>query len=186
MLQLTINSLKAAVTMAATKDARYYLNGVFVGVMEDGAVHLRATDGNVAFEDVMPNKCEGQKGPFSIIIPLDAAKAAAKTKGFVVELSTLPDGKYQIGNTVFSPIDGLFPDMDRIFARRDKSFDNVVAHYDFELLARCQTAMRLATGGKNTFYRIQNSPVGLVCRENATFPRCAVRPLRPDGCFIDT
>ena len=184
MLQLTINSLKAAVTMAATKDVRYYLKGVFVGVMEDGAVHLRATDGTVAFEDVMPNKCEGQKGPFSIIIPLDAAKSAAKTKGVVVELSALPDGKYQIGNIVFSPIDGRFPDTDRIFARRDVASDNVVAYYDFELLARCQVAMRLATGSKNTFYRIQNSPTGLVCRENDTFPRCAISALNPAKCFV--
>ncbi len=185
MLQIHINSLKAAVMMAATKDVRYYLNGVFVGVMEDGTVHLRATDGAAVFEDVMPNKCETQKGPFSIIIPLDAAKVAAKTKGATVQLSPLTDGKYLIGDTVFSPISGRFPDTDSIFANRDTSFDNTVGHYDFELLARCQTAMRTAMGTKNTFYRVQNSPVGLMCRENDRFPRCAMMQLDINKCFVD-
>ena len=184
MLQITTNQLKAAVMMAATKDVRFYLKGVFVGVTEDGSVHIKATDGVVAFEDVAPNKCVTQKGPFSIIVPLDCAKLAAKTKGPVVKISPLPDGKYLIGDIVFSPIDGLFPDVDRIFARRDSSFDNTVAHYDYELLARCQIAMRTALGSKNNYYRLQNSQVGLMCRETETFPRCAVQPLNIAKCFV--
>ena len=184
MLQILTNQLKAAVMMAATKDVRYYLNGVCIMVEGDGSVHIKATDGTVAFEDVAPNKCEAQKGPFAIIIPLVAAKVAAKTKGPVVQLSALPDGKYLIADTVFAPLDWQFPNTDRIFARRDSSFDNTVAHYDFELLARCQLAMRTALGSKN-FYRIQNSPVGLMCRETETFPRCAVKPLNIENCFND-
>lgn len=137
MLQILTNQLKAAVLMAATKDVPYYLKGVCITVEEDGTVHIKATDGVVAFEDVAPNKCETQKGPFAMIIPLDAAKVAAKTKGPVVQLSALPDGKYLIADTVFAPLDAQFPDTDRIFARRDSSFDNTVAHYDYELLARC-------------------------------------------------
>ena len=185
MLQILTNQLKAAVLMAATKDVRYYLKGVCVTVEEDGTVHIKATDGAVAFEDVAPNKCETQKGPFAIIIPLDAAKVAAKTKGPVVQLSALPDGKYLIADMVFAPLDGRFPDTDRIFARRDSSFDNTVAHYDYELLARCQTAMRTALGSKMGFYRVQNGPVGLMCRETETFPRCAVQPLSFPKCFSD-
>lgn len=184
MLQILTNQLKAAVMMAATKDVRYYLKGICISVTEGGAVHIKATDGVVAFEDVAPNKCETQKGPFYIIVPLDAAKVAAKTKGPVVQLTALPDGKYLIADTVFTPVDGCFPDTDRIFARRDSSFDNTVAHYDFELLARCQLAMRTALGSKN-FYRVQNSPVGLMCRETETFPRCAVQPLNIAKCFTD-
>ena len=159
MLQILTNQLKAAVMMAATKDVRY-LNGVCIMVEGDASVHIKATDGTVAFEDVAPNKCEAQKGPFAIIIPLVAAKVAAKTKEPVVQLSALPDGKYLIADTVFAPLDWQFPNTDRIFARRDSSFDNTVAHYDFELLARCQLAMRTALGSKN-FYRVQNSPDAL-------------------------
>lgn len=184
MLQILTNQLKAAVMMAATKDVRYYLKGVCIMVKEDGSVHIKATDGFVAFEDVAPNKCQTQKGPFSIIIPLDAAKIAAKTKGSVVQLSAHSDGKYLIADTVFAPLDGRFPDTDRVFARRDSSLDNTVAHYDFELLARCQLAMRTALGSKN-FYRVQNSPVGLMCREGDTFPRCAVPTLNIAKCFTD-
>lgn len=184
MLQILTNQLKAAVLMAATKDVRHYINSVCIQVDEDGEVHIKSTDGTVAFEDVAPNKCESQKGPFEIIIPLDAAKVAAKTKGPVVQLCALTGGKYQIADTVFAPIDGRFPDTDRIFARRDSSFDNTVAHYDFDLLARCQLAMRLATGTAR-FFRIQNSPVGLMCRETETFPRCAVQPLLFPKCFGD-
>jgi DNA polymerase III sliding clamp (beta) subunit (PCNA family) len=185
MLQITTNSLKAAITMAAVKDVRYFLNGVFVGVTEDGAVHVKATDGIVAFEDVMPTKCETQKGPFSIIIPLDSAKLVAKSKSPTVTLSALHDGKYALGDVIFTPIDGVFPDTDRVFAARDSKYDATMAHYDFELLARCQIAMRLATGCKNKFYRVQNSPTGLVCREIETFPRCAIQGLDLNRCFVD-
>ena len=185
MLQITVNSFKAAITMAAVKDVRYYLNGVFVGVTEDGTVHVKATDGTVAFEDVMPTKCETQKGPFSIIVPLDSAKQVAKSKSPTVTLSALSDGKYVLGEVIFTPIDGLFPDTDRIFAARDSKYDATVAHYDFELLARCQIAMRLATGCKNNFYRVQNSPIGLVCRETETFPRCAISGLNLNKCFVN-
>lgn len=183
MLKIKTNSLKAAVTMAATKDSRHYLNGVCIHVDRHGDVYLRSTQGVYVFEDQMPDKCTEQVGPFEIIIPLDAAKTASKSKADKLELSAMPDGKYILGDVVFTALLGKFPDTDLVFPVRNSCDDNVHANYDFEFLAICQNAMRLATGNKKAYFRLQNSLVGLICRETETYPRCAISPLNGTKAF---
>lgn len=131
----------------------------------------------------MPGLSEAD-GPFSIIIPCETVKVATKTKEATIQMSALGSGKYILGSVIFTPIDGIFPDTDRIFPKRDSNFDSTVAHYDFDLLSKCQMAMRTATGTK-CYYRIQNSSTGLMFRENDTFPRCAVGALRADRVFAN-
>ena len=169
--------------MAATKVSRYYLAGVQILVRDDGAVHVRATDGTVAFDDLMPEK--SAFAPADFIIPLDIAKLIAKSKASTVEITIGSDGRFECAGQIFKPIDGKFPDCDQIMATRDSQFDAVVNQYDAELLARCQTAMRIATGLRKAFFKMQNSPsCGLMHRENDTYPRCAVAPLS-DRAFLD-
>ena len=182
MITVKTQSIKAACGMAATKDVRYYLIGVQIIVRDDGAVHVRATDGTLAFDDLMPEK--SAFAPADFIIPLDIAKLIAKSKGSTIEITMSADGRFECAGQIFKPIDGKFPDCDRIMPTRDSQFDSAVNHYDAELLARCQTAMRIATGLSKAFFKIQNSPVGLMHRENDTYPRCAVMPLR-DRAFLD-
>lgn len=182
MITVKTQSIKAACGMAATKDARYYLVGVQILVRDDGAVHVRATDGTLAFDDLMPEK--SAFAPADFIIPLDTAKLIAKSKLYTVEITIAPDGRYECAGQIFKPIDGRFPDCDRALPTRDSQFDAAVNQYDAELLARCQTAMRIATGLSKAFFKMQNSPIGLMHRENDTYPRCAVMPLR-DYAFLD-
>ena len=167
---------------ATTKDIRYYLVGVQILVRDDGAVHVRATDGTLVFDDLMPEK--SAFAPADFIIPLDIAKLIAKTKAPTVEIIIGSDGRFECAGQIFKPLDGKFPDCDRIMPTRDSKFDAAVNHYNPELLARCQTAMRIATGLRKAFFRVQNSPCGLMHRENDTYPRCAVAPLS-DRAFLD-
>ena len=182
MITVKTQSIKAACGMAATKDVRYYLVGVQILVRDDGAVHVRATDGHLAFDDLMLEK--SAFAPADFIIPLDIAKLIAKSKAPTVEITIAPDGRYECAGQIFKPLDGKFPDCDRVIPTRDSQFDTRVNQYDADLLARCQTAMRIATGSSKAFFKIQNSPCGLIHRENDTYPRCAVSPLR-EIAFLD-
>ena len=116
MLPLAKNQLRAALSHAAVKDIRYYINGVLLEVCANGDVHLVATDGHRIFCGLVLNPQwtdTPQKGPFSMIIPFDTVKAATKGKGDVT-LSALPDGRYSLGDSIFSPVDGKFPDWRRV------------------------------------------------------------------------
>ena len=182
MITVKTQSIKAACGMAATKDVRYYLVGVQILVRDDGAVHVRATDGYLAFDDLMPEK--SAYAPADFIIPLDIAKLIAKSKAPTVEITISSDGRFECAGQIFKPIDGKFPDCDRVIPTRDSQFDSAVNHYDAKLLKRCQTAMRIATGSSKAFFKMQNSPVGLMHRENDTYPRCAVMRLL-NCAFLD-
>lgn len=184
MITVKTQSIKAAVGMAATKDVRYYLNGVQILVRDDGSVHVRSTNGAMVFDDQMPEK--SAFAPADFIIPLDIAKLIAKSKASTVEITIGSDGRFECAGQIFKPLDGKFPDCDRIMPTRDSKFDSTVPvnQYDADLLARCQTAMRIATGSSKAFFKMQNSPCGLMHRENDTYPRCAVMPLR-DRAFLD-
>lgn len=180
MITVKTQSIKAACGMAATKDVRYYLVGVQILVRYNGDVHVRATDGALAFDDLMPEK--SAFAPADFIIPLDIAKLIAKSKAPTVEITLSSDGRFECAGQIFKPLDGRFPDVDRVMPTRDSQFDTAVNQYDAELLVRCQTAMRIATGFSKAFFKIQNSPCGLMHRENDTYPRCAIMPLR-DSAF---
>ena len=182
VITVKTQSIKAACGMAATKVSRYCLVGVQILVRDDGAVHVRASDGTLAFDDLMLEK--SAFAPADFIIPLDIAKLIAKSKASTVEITIAPDGRYECAGQIFKPLDGIFPDCDRIMPTRDSQFDAAVNQYDAELLARCQTAMRIATGLSKAFFKMQNSPCGLMHRENDTYPRCAVAPLS-NRAFLD-
>ena len=182
MITVKTASIKAAVGMAATKDIRYYLVGVQILVRDDGAVHVRATDGTLVFDDLMPEK--SAFAPADYIIPLDIAKLIAKSKAPTVEITISSDGRFECAGQIFKPLDGKFPDCDRVIPTRDSKFDAAVNQYDADLLARCQTAMRIATGLSKAFFKVQNSPYGLMHRENDMYPRCVVMPLS-DRAFLD-
>ena len=182
MITIKTASLKAACEIAAKKDIRYYLNGVQILVRDDGDVHVRATDGHCVFDDLMPEKSvlTGE-----IIIPLSSAKLIAKSTLTTVTIELLADGRYECAGHLFTKIDGKFPEVDRIMPKRDKSYDNAPGNqYDPELLVRCHVAMRIATGKKLAWFRVQNSPTGLMFRETNQYPRCAIMPLRPIKAFI--
>jgi len=85
VITVKTQSIKAACGMAATKDVRHYLVGVQILVRDNGDVHVRATDGTLAFDDLMPEK--SAFAPADFIIPLEIAKQIAKSKAPTVEIT---------------------------------------------------------------------------------------------------
>jgi DNA polymerase-3 subunit beta len=107
----------------STEETRYYLNGIFLHALEDGAGRLRsvATDGHrlARFETLLPDGAAGMPG---VIVP-------RKTVGELRKLIDELDGdvaveiklsaariRFQVGPAVLRSrlIDGTFPDYERV------------------------------------------------------------------------
>ena len=146
-------------------------------------MHLVSTDGHIAFAGLVPAPyvhwtSTPQAGPFSIIIPLDVLKRESKGKTSTVHLVPLDDGKYLLGETVFTPIDGRFPDWRRVCRSPDVSIE--AAQYNPDLLARCSAALKawFGVGAKFAPYlRQHGNHVGIMTANNMT-GFCVVMPLK--------
>lgn len=114
---LDVRHIAAAINTAASKDIRFYLNGVFV---QNNIVV--ATDGHClsAFKTV-----ESASYLPEFIIPLDAAKIIAKLKAQLVTVKLLDDNRIDIGGVVFAPIEGRFPDWRRVMGTANAEGDRV-------------------------------------------------------------
>lgn len=155
-MQIQLQTLKAAHIAAATKDIRYYLNGVLVefGAQDnDGNVRANVvgTDGHmlfachtaIALTDDEPAPEIGTQ----IIIPRDiikAAKQARKNNPFVT-LRKINDAQWQLGDTLFTPIGGKFPDYRRVIPRYDDVHAKTQepAYYQPDLLTRALDCLRV-------------------------------------------
>ena len=176
-LNIRTASIAAACLIAATKDIRYYLNGVHIK-SAGGFVTVQSTNGSMGFE----NQWVDGDAPTleSLIIPLAIAKEIGKVKTPQVTISG-PDeaGRYTCGGRIFNPIEGRYPDMARVIPQRDSAKDHLMANHDFEQLAICQKAMRTATGIKGKLWRIQNAEnnnASLIYREEHSHPLCLIAP----------
>lgn len=98
--------LAAAIHTAGVKDLRSYLNGVRV----EGRIMV-ATDG-VCLSAYLGPECGEYLPPFTI--PLEVVKRVVKRKTEKLEVRDAKDGWLQIGDEMFRPLDGRFPDYRRV------------------------------------------------------------------------
>ncbi|QBE66826.1 hypothetical protein [Pseudoduganella lutea] len=131
MMLLKTDHLKAAALCAATKDIRFYLNGVFVEFLLE-ETRLVATDGNIAavLRDEQKHTLDQC---VSLIIPNDVIKRALTGwKSGGSSLESLNGGLWSLNSVVFTPMDGRFPDYRRIVPTKASG---AVGQFDPELLA---------------------------------------------------
>lgn len=154
MITLQKNVLKAALISAAKKDMRYWLNGILFKVAESGKVYISSTDGHRLFvANIEADWTDGAvNGPLELIIPREAVETAVKAKSEVLTLSALPDGRYTLGDAVFSPVDGKFPNINQVIPRHDMSGEP--AHFNCDYLADAQKALRLVSGLSDGTFRL--------------------------------
>lgn len=183
-ITLPTSALKGALHCAATKDVRYYLKGVHVRVTQEQFVYVESTDGSVAFQTRLNELAAPEtQGPFGIIIPLDIAKLAVKTKQPKMLLKSLPDGRYMLGDFAFSAVDGKFPDVDRVMLTRTSDvYSGELPVFDAEVLLQAQKALQAATDSKKTFAlhhpkHATTSSAFLMAPRDTDFPRCVVMPV---------
>ena len=169
-MQLTIptNLIKASIHCVAKKDIRYYLQGaLFEYTSMDKKLRVISTDGNImsCFSVFYP---EGDQADFSVIVPLDTLKGAAKERTPAVTLMQADNGVWLFAGVVFKPVDGRYPDYRRVIPARD-SLSGTVGKYDAELLIRAQDAMRDLRKSKNgAFEFVQNGARGPAVMHDGT------------------
>lgn len=159
MLNIQSKILKAALLSAAKKDIRYYLNGVCLSVTASGNVFIMSTDGHRAFVAKVPANCWNgemqQKGPFDIIIPTETVAAALKTKTPLITLSAMDNGMYSLANVIFAPVDGKFPDINKVLPALPVT--DAIAQFNADYLADAQAALRIVDDSKCAFYALRHN-----------------------------
>jgi len=183
MLLIKTASLKAACLLASKKDVRYYLNGVNIRSTAQGVI-VESTNGNAAFQD-MADLSPGASA-LDFTIPIAIAEKLSKHKGATLAFTQLVDGSYECNEFKFKSIDGNFPTIDRVMPTAGQLDGLGTFDFDFELLAICQKAMRIATG-KVDFFRLttQTSGGALMHRETEQYPRCVAMPLNLNKVYKD-
>lgn len=185
MIQILTASLRAACVIAPSKDSRHYLNGVQIIVKKGGAVQVRATDGNMAFVDEAKEKSLLEGVEF--VIPLPLATALAKKKEAALSFSLLDPGEWRCGEIIFRPVDGKFPDIDRVIPPLNRGSVPEVPQYDAELLFRAQKAMRIATDRPDQCFRINHANfvggAAVMHCEDSPYPLTVIMPLNLKVAF---
>ena len=149
-IDLNISTLKASVFCAATKDARYYLKGVYIEILPGSRqAHITSTDGHALshFSETL-EQCSFAE-PVSIIVPLETVKAVLKMqKQGVVSLMKLSDGAWQLGAVTFQPIDGKYPDYRSVIPQTKDVVKGDAEGLQFtpESILKCHNAIRAFTG----------------------------------------
>ena len=163
-MKIALSTLKAANTCAAVKDIRYYLQGVlieFIASAVDTATEKAAivcgTDGHVLFAArTVVDLADGENAPekgTQIIVPYDVIKTAKlrhKANTFV-DLIQISETQWQLGDTLFRPIDGKFPDYRCVIPDRSDVISKAQEPGNFnpELLTRARDALRLHRNDRN-------------------------------------
>ena len=189
-ITITRDIFKAAQHAMATKDIRYYLNGVCIRLSRGSDEQLKgqaySTDGHIAFLcdfEVIDERRGSDPAPdfLEMLIPIDVVKHVAKGKLDLVTLTSLDKDKYIIDSMAFTPIDGQFPDIGRIVPAT-KALTNEPAQFNPNLLVRADKALRAWFGmGKTQFPTLYHSGnnAALLCGPNDSAV-CVVMPMRED------
>ena len=161
-MQINIKLLKAAATMVAKDDTRYYLQGVAVqGVLNKG-VFIVATDGHRLIAFRQSPELPFDVNPFGIIIPaaiIDGIKLH-KTEEFG-ELTHVEGMKWSISyinapTITFDVVDGTFPDWRRVVP---KETNGEAAQYNPLLLASfCKAKKTLGAKSPDVVAVSHNGP----------------------------
>jgi hypothetical protein len=183
-ITITASTIRAASIAAASKDLRYYLVGVHVAIAHREHATVYGTDGHILFagraryESLTDEPMQG----LTLTIPLETVKKCDK-KADVFVLESLADGAYMIDGMRFMPIDGRFPDVQRVITRHDQVQTVEPSFVDPELQVRGQAAMALHYGDKKgTLYpMLQQGSSAALIHNGMNDAVCVVMPMRKDG-----
>ena len=196
-MQIQLQTLKAANIAAAVKDIRYYLTGVLVEFRaQNDAGDVKAivvgTDGHMLFAaHTVINRDDVSEGlpdvGTQIIIPGEVVKACKlrhKSNPFVT-LKQINETQWQLGDVLFTPIGGKFPDYRRVIPQYSdvNSAAQEVTMYNPDVLVRARDALKLYTGeSKSVMYSIaQRGNDASVMHTGDTRAVVVIMPLRNDA-----
>jgi DNA polymerase III sliding clamp (beta) subunit (PCNA family) len=193
-ITINANALRAAVhCVADKKDLRYYLHGVYVKVKQGKATNapraiVASTNGCILFVGLSEVEAiDGNIGAwfdYSLIIPIDAIKSLDK-KAHTVHLSQIEANTYRLGNTVFTPIDGQYPDIARVIPDSEQlaKREQKPAVYNTGYLASANKALQTYYGAKpDTTYQLnQYGDDAAIMHAGTNDVQVIVMPIRSNG-----
>lgn len=182
-ISVTVSSahIDAALQAVSKEETRYYLQGVFL----DGRGFIAATNGHIAFaarctdaidlRDVRPERLSDALP--GVIVPtgalLQASKAAGRAKGLSYVFERDNAGLWWIlygsARIHFGPVDGTFPDWQRIIPTAPET--ETAAHYQpqyVQALGNMAKALRNNKKGDACLFHIHQAGEGPAL---VTFPR---------------
>jgi DNA polymerase III sliding clamp (beta) subunit (PCNA family) len=111
MLTIETNLLNAALQCTAVKDIRHYQNGVHIYKPENNDfIYITGLDGHHFFIGRQLADCPA----FEIIIPSETIKTAVKDAGKNEYIDLIIGDQNILGNQIFTPLEGIYPDISRI------------------------------------------------------------------------
>lgn len=177
-IELSFEHLSAALICAANKDIRYYLNGVLVDIRER-EVRVVATDGYrlIVMREVL-NDGDEPHAPAQIIIPREVLKGIKPAAKAIVKCVLHYDAENPLepcalkclkdADRGFTPIDGTFPDFERILPKERPSGER--AYFDADYLADFKRIAEILGVGHACVFDNGNdacAPVTFGAREDA-------------------
>lgn len=182
-----LSALHIAACFAAKDDVRYYLNAVRV---EASPVQTRftATDGHCAGMLRTAQENEGIDGAITILIPIDAIKAAKKAKNtrdaLVIETADGKTGTLAVVGGVsinWTAVHGVFPEMARVIP---KQASGEPAQFNPDLIAKFSQAQKIASGSKTAYPHIwhngNNGAAVTLCGQYSHDFTGVIMPLREE------
>lgn len=179
MLTIPANCLKAALSHAADRDVRAYLNCVRVEVVSTGDVYIVATDGARLFAGRIPASDEAQLPPLAVSIPRDVVKRAltSRAPNLVLQLDPLA-----LGDVSFKQPDGQYPDWRRVVPPR--SAEESAADFHWSLLAEAEQALRTWLGKPRALVHVSvrgESAALVTCQDANVFAVVTPARLKADA-----
>ena len=188
---LKVSHLKAALICAATKDIRYYLNGVLLEVRKRDAL-LVSTDGHrlAVIHAATVSQDEPDNVPAQIIIPREVLKGL-KSENRREDTCTLqhdpakPETECRIsgivgGDRVFAPVDAKYPDYSRVIPAE---VNGERAVFEPTFLADFLDLVRILAGNIRAFYTLHENSTSsavITCAEVPEFLG-VLMPMRATG-----
>lgn len=200
-ISLPTNTLKASLHCAAKTDVRYYLNGVYI-YAHGLHCELVSTNGHILSAFRVDNCAQDYIPETSVIIPLEIAKQAialhkkAKVIDMVITKITDSNGErteFKLGGIEFKPVDGNFPDYNRVIPRSETLVDIAPANFAIPIFdpAYLELAKKALTdhyqAKKEVFnlaFNLNGGPGVMHRGENCAL--VCIMPVRPGNYSINT
>lgn len=188
-VQIETAVLKAALYCAPKKDIRYCLNGVLVE-SKNGNLSIVSTTGAVLFVHQIEHRYHAED--FSFIIPRSVVESIVKTKGKVLEITGEAfshASKLRCGSTLFTAIDGQFPDWRRVVPDHLSTIikDSITSKFNPELVMDCYAAIATAEGKKDKGFAANLGDTGHlgIVSGGSLLTFCIISPMRDSGIKPD-
>ena len=185
ILSINAAAIQAAAHCAASKDPRSYLNGVFIKVKRGDYATVAGTDGHALFVGLAAIASETADttlwSGLELIIPLDIVKKLDK-KAHAYDLRYIGGGRFIIGDQVFTPLEGKYPDIGRVIPTHDQitAEEQKPAVFNPDLLVRAQKALQTYYSAKKdtTYALYQRGDSSAIMHAGENCAQVVVMPIR--------